>query len=276
MAIIRINEPDRFTRIDCKMLEDGGISWAAKGLLCYLLSRPNNWRVNVEHLSGFTADSAKPTRRDGVYSLLNELSELGFVVRRAVRGVGGLMGGYDYLVYDSPLPAQPFTDKPDTVQPFTANPTLTKTERATKTEKETNAPPGDGAASGMKLPESKGKRAGSGKNPPVTFAEFCQLCEDAGEKRIEQDDPVFADMAAAGIPADYLALHWRWFVRWAGELDAKGKDRKYAGTRGWRQVFRKSVRECWSKLWWKDNKSGQWVLTQAGIMAQAAQNNGRE
>lgn len=126
---------------------------------------------------------------------------------------------------------------------------------------------------GEMLPESEPKPRKVGKNQPVTFAEFCQLCEDAGEKRIEQDDPVFADMAAAGIPAEYLALHWRWFVRWAGELDSKGKDRKYAGQRGWRQVFRKSVRECWSKLWWKDNKSGQWVLTQAGIMAQAAQNN---
>lgn len=129
---------------------------------------------------------------------------------------------------------------------------------------------------GEMLPESEPKQRKVGKNQPVTFAEFCQLCEDAGEKRIEQDDPVFEDMAAAGIPADYLALHWRWFVRWAGELDAKGKDRKYAGTRGWRQVFRKSVRECWSKLWWKDNKSGQWCLTQAGMMAQAAQNNRSE
>lgn len=126
------------------------------------------------------------------------------------------------------------------------------------------------------LPESGPKPRKSGKNQPVTFSEFCQLCEDAGEKRIEQDDPVFTDMAAAGIPAEYLALHWRWFVRWAGELDGKGKDRKYAGTRGWRQVFRKSVRECWSKLWWKDNKSGQWCLTQAGMMAQAAKTNGRE
>lgn len=126
------------------------------------------------------------------------------------------------------------------------------------------------------IPESEPKPRKAGSNPPVTFAEFCQLCDDAGEKRIQPDDPVFEDMQAAGIPAEYLALHWRWFVRWAGELDAKGKDRRYAGQRGWRQVFRKSVRECWSKLWYKDNKSGQWCLTQAGMMAQAAKTNGRE
>lgn len=123
--------------------------------------------------------------------------------------------------------------------------------------------------------ESAPKPRKAGSNPPVTFAEFGKLCEGAGEKRIQPDDPVFEDMQAAGIPKEYLALHWRWFSMWAEEMDAKGKDRKYAGTRGWRQVFRKSVRECWSKLWWKDNKSGQWCLTQAGIMAQASANNGR-
>lgn len=274
MAIERNRKPERFTTLDNDTLERGDMSWQAKGLLCYLLSRPDNWRVSVEHLAQYTRTSERPTRRDGVYGLLNELSKLGYVERRVIRDESGKMNGYDYIIHDTPyapLPAQPFTS-----QPFTAQTTLTNTERATSTEKETNAPSGDGAASGMKLPESKGKRAGSGKNQPVTFAEFCQLCEDAGEKRIQPDDPVFEDMAAAGIPAEYLDLHWRWFVRWAGELDGRGKDRRYAGTRGWRQVFRKSVRECWSKLWWKDSKSGQWCLTQAGIMAQAAKNNGRE
>lgn len=254
MPVERNRKPERFTTLDNDTLERGDMSWQAKGLLCYLLSRPDNWRVSVEHLAKYTSTSERPTRRDGVYGLLNELSKLGYVERRVVRDGSGKMNGYDYIVHDSPyapFPAQPFT-----AQPFTAQTTLTNTERATKTDIDKPAP----AKAGAKC----------------TFAEFSKMCEDAGEKRIQPDDPVFADMAAAGIPAEYLALHWRWFVLWAGEIDAKGKERKYAGTRGWRQVFRKSVRECWSKLWWKDNKSGQWCLTQAGIMAQAAQNNGRE
>lgn len=240
-----------FVIVDRGLAQIRTLTWQAKGLMLYLLSLPDDWKISINHLSGFTDESRLPAKKKAVYAMLDELIEHRYIERDRIQGSDGRVVKWVYKVYDYPLPPEG-----DVAEGFVAQAPLQSNIELHKKIKDIPAP----AKAGAKC----------------TFAEFSKLCDDVGEKRIQSDDPVFEDMAAAGIPAEYLALHWRWFVRWAGELDGKGKERKYAGTRGWRQVFRKSVRECWSKLWWKDNKSGQWCLTQAGIMAQAAQNNGRE
>ena len=87
------------------------LSWSAKGMLAYLLSKPDDWSVSVQQLINHSADSSRPTGRDGTYAIINELIDKGFV--RRVRTEGGGYSKTDYLVSSKPLPENPDQDNPD-------------------------------------------------------------------------------------------------------------------------------------------------------------------
>lgn len=82
MSIIRgPNEASDLYVIDEPIGDGRRLSWAACGLLAYLLGKPDNWRCSVTALVNETAGSSRPTKRDGVYSLLRELESAGHLVR---------------------------------------------------------------------------------------------------------------------------------------------------------------------------------------------------
>lgn len=119
-TIIRTARRQHFLVICQEALEDSRLSWAARGLLVYLLSRPDNWRIRVEHLR-----QQAPSGRDVIYKLLNELRQHGYVLRQFVRGDNGQLQGTFYYVHETPsppLPEKPYTVKPDTVEPDTVKP----------------------------------------------------------------------------------------------------------------------------------------------------------
>lgn len=139
MSIIRAARPQsNFYILDKRISEDRGLTWAARGLLIFLLGKPDNWRISPEHLRKETETTTKPTGRDGIYAILTELITSGYVERRANRKEDGTLAGYDYIVYDEPIllgdveinpfPPKPDTASPDTAQPFPANPTLVSTD----------------------------------------------------------------------------------------------------------------------------------------------------
>jgi hypothetical protein len=66
--IIRVRRRHRFVIIDQRAVEDTRLSWAARGLLGYLLSRPDDWKVLVKDLQ-----RRGDLGRDGIYQLLKEL-----------------------------------------------------------------------------------------------------------------------------------------------------------------------------------------------------------
>jgi hypothetical protein len=125
MTIIR--SPEKITTgfliADKRNTENRKLSWGARGLLVFLLGKPDNWSVVIEHLIDQTKESAKPTGRDGVYSLLNELIAAGYIVRTQSR-IKGKISSYDYIVHSSPQPDKQLTDLPLTDLPLAANPTL--------------------------------------------------------------------------------------------------------------------------------------------------------
>jgi hypothetical protein len=124
--IIRSARPEsNFYLLDKTISEDKKLSWAARGLLIFLLGKPDNWRVSVEYLSQQTNESAKKTGKQGVYSLLDELIAVGYVVRsdkQAHDEKTGFLLGYDYVVYDSPCRPQPCKVEPCKVEPCKAEP----------------------------------------------------------------------------------------------------------------------------------------------------------
>lgn len=140
MSIKRAPRPEsNFYQLDKRISEDPRLSWAARGLLIFLLGKPDHWEVSTGHLIKQTSESGKKSGRDGVLAILKELITCGYVIRTTHRKEGGEFGGYDYLVSETPKPENPApvapdTDSPDTAKPDTANPTQVSIEVTAKTE----------------------------------------------------------------------------------------------------------------------------------------------
>lgn len=114
-TIVRAPRRNRFVIIDQNAIEDSRLSWAARGLLGYLLSRPDDWRVMVSDLR-----KRGDLGRDGIYRLLKELRNAGYVQFVRSRDQQGRIRGGTYIVQE--VPASPHPDLPETVEPDTAVP----------------------------------------------------------------------------------------------------------------------------------------------------------
>jgi hypothetical protein len=118
-----------FYLLDKAISEDKRLSWAARGLLIFLLGKPDHWQVSPAALVNETGKSSRRIGRDGVYAILKELKEVGYLHTIGNRNDGGTFAGADYLISESPHTAfpdtvvSPHTALPDTAGPDTANPT---------------------------------------------------------------------------------------------------------------------------------------------------------
>jgi hypothetical protein len=109
MSIVRIqHDKDKpYVQINKAGLETPNVSWAAKGLWAYLISRPDNWRVSVLHLSKIYTGKNRGNGEKGVRAALAELIEEGYVFPEKIRGEEGKFGGLNYVVYESKQPREP-------------------------------------------------------------------------------------------------------------------------------------------------------------------------
>ncbi len=83
--IIRVRRcPNNFVTMDKTFLEDTRLSFKAKGILAYLLSKPDNWKVIVGNLVNYAADG-----KASVYAGLKELKECGYYQKVPVRDEKG-------------------------------------------------------------------------------------------------------------------------------------------------------------------------------------------
>ena len=96
-------------------------------MLVYLLARPDNWRVLVGDLR-----RRGDLGRDGVYKVLRELRDAGYVLYQRKRDSDGRLRGGDYYV--SELPRSPHPALPDTAEPDPAPPDPVKPEALPNTE----------------------------------------------------------------------------------------------------------------------------------------------
>lgn len=133
MAIIKraSERSEGFVIIDRRAIQDSRLTWAARGLLSYLLSLPAGWEVVVIHLK-----KQSPGGRDVVYRLLRELIEHKYILRRQSRNKNGSISGTEYLVYEMPYTDSQDMDSPSTVGPDPANPPL-QTKQDNKENKTT-------------------------------------------------------------------------------------------------------------------------------------------
>lgn len=279
MSIIRGPRPEtNFYVLNKDISEDRRLSWAARGLLVYLLGKPDHWQVSVKALVNATSDSAKATKRDGVYALLRELEAAGYLTKDQGRSGGGKFGEQCYIVSEDPrspsnqpswqpYPDQPYTDNPTphpaqpcTAQPYTANPTQVSIERAVSTDvvieiASPTAPPNECGASTVQpvpiKPKPRPREASQGTRLPTDW----MLTQELGEwalsegltrDRIRQEADRFRDYwiakpGSAGRKTDWPAT-WRNWVRRASETKTGGDNGKAERISNFERVARDAER----------------------------------
>jgi hypothetical protein len=103
-VIIRTEKTSNYTILPNEFLLDETISDKARGLLARLLSRPDNWSLNVNYLvktgkGGHTA----------VRSAIRELEAAGYIQKEVSRHRNGRIIGVEYIIHETPV--RPCGDK---------------------------------------------------------------------------------------------------------------------------------------------------------------------
>ena len=76
-GIIRVAHRRKpYAVIDRRLLEDQRLGWAARGLLGYLLAKPDDWQLRVSDLC-----RRGDLGRDGIRRVLQQLQDYGYVRR---------------------------------------------------------------------------------------------------------------------------------------------------------------------------------------------------
>ena len=98
-AQFRIHNHERdFTIINNQIFRDRSLTLKAKGLLCTMLSLPEDWNYSVKGLCAITREGY-----DGIAATIRELENSGYVIRTQLRDESGRMAGTLYDVFEKPL-----------------------------------------------------------------------------------------------------------------------------------------------------------------------------
>ncbi|MFS0841248.1 hypothetical protein [Paenibacillus sp. 1P03SA] len=132
MSTIRVAKKKEFPYIQIDKFaidEDNRISWQAKGLLTYLIGKPDDWTIRIKDLTNRASNG-----RDAVFGIINELIAAGYIERERVRSEdskrAGQFEGINYIVYETPLHTEKFekkkTGKKTKDSPHPENPDMVK------------------------------------------------------------------------------------------------------------------------------------------------------
>lgn len=136
MAKIKVEKTSNYTVITNSIFRDRRLSAKALGLLCLMLSLPEDWDYTVEGLTMLLKDG-----RDSITSALKELEKLGYLIREQSKELNGRFSENIYIVRESPVifSENPFTEKPLTVSPITEKPEQEKNNKESNKEENINS-----------------------------------------------------------------------------------------------------------------------------------------
>ena len=98
-SIFRIqkDKDNPYVMVNKELLNNTELSWKSKGLLTYLLSLPDNWKIYEDEIVKHAKDG-----KDSLKSAIKELIENGYIERERIRNPSGQLKGYTYCVYEIP------------------------------------------------------------------------------------------------------------------------------------------------------------------------------
>lgn len=118
------SRPNPYTAVPNGLISDSRLTWKAKAIFAYLLSRPTGWRLHLSDIVSRARDG-----RDAVLAGMAELEDTGYIRRRQGRDAAGRMGTVtvELIIPEySARPESPLPGFPDTAFPDTEKPTLSK------------------------------------------------------------------------------------------------------------------------------------------------------
>jgi hypothetical protein len=122
VSVIRKVRRTSYTVVDNAVLNDRRLSWRATGLLAYLLSLPEGWKINAADLARRKRDG-----KDATGAAMRELEAAGYVERRQEHDERGHIRTVT-IVYEEPvgftleLADSPEPDSPEPVPPEPGSP----------------------------------------------------------------------------------------------------------------------------------------------------------
>jgi len=97
-TIIKIKKHEApFVQIDKKIINDTRLSWKAKGLLVYLLSKPSDWQIYLSDLIKRSTD-----RRTATSTGLDELECCNYLYKERLRNEKGQFVGWLFWAFEQP------------------------------------------------------------------------------------------------------------------------------------------------------------------------------
>jgi hypothetical protein len=118
LVIVRTHRNLHYTTLKLVAVEDSRLSYKAKGLHTYLISRPPEWKIYYHDLLSRAKDG-----RDSITSGIKELKKYGYLNIERIRE-GGKIVGTIWHVFEEPQiqdAKPPYPEKPDMGKPYPEN-----------------------------------------------------------------------------------------------------------------------------------------------------------
>jgi|GEM_PF-5357894 len=132
MPIHRHEKREKYTKIDNNALCDKRLSWKARGLLSFLLTKKDNWVLILKDLLRQSPDGEDSTRK-----AINELTKYGYIIKKGQRrNTQNRFTFFDYDIFEFPLTEKPQAENHDVENRSAKKGPLVTTDRVT-TEKVT-------------------------------------------------------------------------------------------------------------------------------------------
>ena len=122
MSIYRIHKKNDYSVISNYLFKDRRLSLRGKGMLALILSLPDEWKYSIEGLATLVPDG-----RNTVIKALDELMDLGYIVRKQETDGNGKFAGYVYDIYEEPSVCSPFTENRKTENDTLSNTNIVNT-----------------------------------------------------------------------------------------------------------------------------------------------------
>lgn len=185
MSIIRIKKKEHpYVQVDKRVLEDSRLSWRAKGILVYLLTKPDGWTVKVADIWGKGQEG-----RGAVQACLKELNKYGYAQLVTIKGDGTTFAGKEWQVNEEPIGGfLAATDKPKTDAPINRKPDSRAVNSNNESLSEINS-------------NNEGERTPPAPNPSTSKEEK----NESGLVAPGRRDPHQWQGQIIGPPAEYVA-----------------------------------------------------------------------
>ena len=129
---IRVNKTKNYTVMSNYHLQDKSLSLKAKGLLCIMLSLPEDWKYSIRGLATMSSDGETAVRAS-----LTELEDQHYLVRTPKRNEEGKITSWIYDIYEQPYEENPHVENPVVENPHVENLPLLNTNKINNKEQNT-------------------------------------------------------------------------------------------------------------------------------------------